>query len=246
MVELQRRHAPDRIWFTDDIFGLRPSWLRRFRELVQREGLALPYRCLSRADLLQRPEVVEDLAASGCRELWMGAESGADTVLRAMDKDGTVAEVEVATRLLQRAGVQVGLFLQLGYPGEGLKEVLSTVEMVGRLAPDQIGVSVSYPLPGTAFFERVASIRTGQSWEASMENRTLYQAPFSDPFYAAAKELLRSTWRVSRAPADLRAFLRQPDPPGARRLLSGAWHRLRLPAVRRRVLAEAQPKAAVP
>ena len=121
--------------------------------------------------------------------------------------------------------MRIGFFLQLGYPGEGLAEVRATIDMVRRLRPDDVGVSVSYPLPGTPFFDRVAASMKDSNWQASMDNRPLFEAPFPEPFYVAAKEVIRSTHSTSMAGARLRAFLRSPDRRNARRL-AAAGHRV--------------------
>lgn len=239
---LKQRYGMDRIWFTDDIFALQPAWLRRFRAALAEP---VPYRCLSRVDLMKDAAYTADLAATGCREVWMGAESGADQVLRAMDKECTVAEIRAATALLRQHGVRVGFFLQLGYPGETVEDVRATVAMVRELRPDEIGVSVSYPHPGTLFHERVAASMKSAQWTASMDNRTLFEAPYGEAFYAAAKEVLRSTHSAGKAPEVLRELLRHPDRKTARRLAGAAWHGLRLPIVERRMarLAVPNPRA---
>jgi anaerobic magnesium-protoporphyrin IX monomethyl ester cyclase len=237
---LRAAYAPDRIWFTDDIFALKSSWLRAFRQALPER---VPYRCLSRADLIKTDELGADLAASGCDELWMGAESGADTVLQAMDKDGSVAEIRNATAILRRHGIKVGFFLQLGYPGEGLPEVLQTVDMVKELRPDDIGVSVTYPLPGTVFHERVATSMTAQKyWDGSMENRPLYETTFDREFYGAAKEVLRSVHSAAWRRESVEAFIAEPSRRTARRVAGAAWHTLRLPIVKRRMMSLAVPR----
>ena len=242
---LMARYQPDRIWFTDDIFALKPSWLRGFRAAVGEK--TLPYRCLSRVDLLVEPAYVADLAATGCDGVWVGAESGSDAVLTAMDKDCTVADIERARGLLRGAGISTGFFLQLGYPGETVDDVRATVALIKRLRPDEIGVSVSYPMPGTAFYEHVKDSMGSQNWETSMDNRTLFEAPYKQPFYAAAKELLRSTHSASRAGVVVRDFLRQPGSDTARRVAGAAWHTLRRPVVEARMNRLATPNAkAVP
>jgi anaerobic magnesium-protoporphyrin IX monomethyl ester cyclase len=240
---LMAQHRPDRIWFTDDIFALRPSWLADFRAALG--GKTLPYRCLSRVDLLVDPAYVDDLAATGCAGVWVGAESGSDAVLDAMDKDASVADIERARHLLRKHGIRTGFFLQLGYPGETVADVRSTVDLIRRLRPEEIGVSVSYPMPGTAFYEHVKGSMGSMNWETSMDNRTLYEAPYEQAFYIAAKELLRSTHSASRRRAVLKAFLQQPDSEHARKVLGAAWHSLRRPMVEAKMnrLAVENPQA---
>lgn len=228
IVELRARYRPDRIWFTDDIFAIQRPWLARFVELAAAEPM--PFRCLSRADLLTDPAVVADLARAGAVEVWLGAESGSDAVLAAMDKDGTVAEIRTAARLLRSHGIRTGLFLQLGYPGERYEDVLATVRMVRELRPDEIGISVSYPLPGTVFWDRVMGDRSTADardarWAGSMENRVLFSSPMPQRFYDAARGVLRAEHALGRFVADptLKGALRAP------------WHAARWPVERAKV-----------
>jgi anaerobic magnesium-protoporphyrin IX monomethyl ester cyclase len=241
---LRDEHGVDRLWVCDDIFGIRPEWLRALRRAVD---TPVPFRCQSRVDLLRDADYVADLAALGCDEVWVGAESGSDAVLRAMDKDGTVADARRATALLRDRGVRVGFFLQLGYPGEGLADVQATIDMVRELRPDAIGVSVSYPLPGTVFHAHVKDHLVDTHWTASMENRTLHPAPFSEEFYRAAREVLRSVHASGMARTRARAFLRGPSRRTGRPAVGAVFHTLRLPLARRRMRALGVPNpTAVP
>jgi anaerobic magnesium-protoporphyrin IX monomethyl ester cyclase len=116
---LQETYAPDHIWFADDIMGLKPGWWPEFAAEVQAQGVRLPFKCLSRADLIVRqPENVAALRQANCAIVWLGAESGSQRILDAMEKGTTVAQIRDAARQLQAAGVKVGFFLQFGYPGE--------------------------------------------------------------------------------------------------------------------------------
>ena len=99
--------------------------------------------------------MAEALRAAGCREVWIGAESGSQKILDAMNKGTSVAEIREARRLLGAADIRVGYFLQLGYLGEELEDILATRRLVEETRPDDVGVSVSYPLPGTKFYESV-------------------------------------------------------------------------------------------
>ena len=91
------------------------------------------------------------------------------------------------------------------------------------------------------FHDRVSASMKATHWTASMDNRTLFEAPFDEAFYAVAKEVLRSTHSVSTARARLREFVGAPDRRTARRLVGSAWHAARLPVVRRRLQRVARP-----
>src|SRR6185503_15544614 len=101
------------------------------------------------------PAVASALVAAGCRMVWMGAESGSQRILDAMEKGVRVEQIHHAARRLKASGIAVGLFLQFGYPGEMWSDIEATLHLARATAPDDIGVSVSYPLPGTKFHERV-------------------------------------------------------------------------------------------
>ncbi|MSQ03516.1 MAG: B12-binding domain-containing radical SAM protein [Myxococcales bacterium] len=222
----RERWRPDGLWFTDDIFAVKPSWLSTFRGLVGKDPL--PFRCNTRADLVREGSYVADLAAAGCREVWMGAESGSDMVLSAMDKDQTRADIAMAVSRLRSAGIRVGFFLQLGYPGERYGDVLATLAMVRSLRPDEIGISVSYPLPGTAFHDRVRDQLKGENWASSMANEVLFAGAYPQPFYDAVREVLRAesawwTWRPGRGRGALRRTGALP------------WHAARWPVHRARM-----------
>ena len=84
-----RRIAPDHVWFADDIFGLRSDWLDEFAEWLEQAGVRVPFTMQSRCDLMT-DKAVDALARAGCEEVWLGAESGSQRVLDAMDKETTV------------------------------------------------------------------------------------------------------------------------------------------------------------
>ena len=195
---LKAQYRPQHICFADDIFGLRPGWIERFGQLVQQRDGRIPFKCLMRPDLVTAP-VVEGLSSAGCQTVWMGAESGSQKILHAMDKGTTVGQIGQARKLLDEAGIQVGLFLQFGYPGETRADIEATVQMVRDLLPEDIGISVSYPLPGTKFFDRVRSqLGPKQNWVDSDDMAMLYRGPFSEAFYRTLYRVVHSDFRVRR------------------------------------------------
>src|SRR5579862_6544039 len=134
---------PDRLWFADDIFALSPKWAHEFSDAVERLDARIAFQMQSRCDLMTR-ETVEALRRAGCEEVWMGAESGSQKILDAMDKGIRVQQIYDACENLRTNGIRTGLFLQFGYPGEEWAEIQETIQMVREAAPDDVGISVSY------------------------------------------------------------------------------------------------------
>ena len=198
--------APAHVWFADDIFGLTPRWIESFAEKVAARGSRIPFTMQSRADLMT-PSSVAALAASGCEEVWMGVESGSQKILDAMDKGIRVGQVRRATHLLRDRGIRVAWFLQLGYTGEGWEDLLATRELLRSERPDDIGVSVAYPLPGTLFHERVkAQLTARTNWRNTDDLAMLFEGTYSSDFYRQVRDLLHAEAFSFKAPhSDLAA-----------------------------------------
>lgn len=197
MMQLKSIMNPDHIWFADDIFGLKPGWVQRFSELVNERKVKIPFKIQSRADLLLRDNTVEALAAAGCDEVWIGAESGSQKILDAMEKGITRRQIVEARELLRKHGINASFFLQFGYRGESSDDILATIDMVKELMPDNIGISVSYPLPGTKFFETVkAEMGEKKNWTDSDDLAMMYRGTFSPQYY---KQLHRYVHKIFRS-----------------------------------------------
>jgi anaerobic magnesium-protoporphyrin IX monomethyl ester cyclase len=196
---LKDTYHPDHIWFADDILGLKPGWLPRFADAVHEQGSLIPFKCLSRADLLTREGEVDALARAGVQTVWMGAESGSQKILDAMDKGTRVEQIHEAARRLIRAGIRVGFFLQFGYPGETRDDIEKTIQLVRDCNPDDIGISVSYPMPGTKFYGAVREqLGEIQNWQDSQDLAMLYQGPFSTEFYRKLHSVIHKEFRARK------------------------------------------------
>ena len=231
---LKRTYAPDHLWMVDDVFGLRPGWVRQFADALAAAGARVPFRCLMRADQVNG-EVARALADAGCVMVWMGAESGSQRVLDAMEKGQTVGEIRQAARVLKAVGIRVGFFLQFGYPGEQWDDVEATLALVREAAPDDIGVSVSYPLPGTRFYERVrAELGVKQHWVDSGDLSLMYRGTYSPDFYRQLHGVVHAEFRARTAMRRARSASR-PVTARLRDVASAARSVARLVVVRRRL-----------
>jgi len=196
---LKDTFAPDHLWFADDILGLKPGWLTLFADEVERSDAKIPFKCLNRTDLLLKPGEIEALQRAGCRIAWIGAESGSQRILDAMEKGTWVEQIRDATVRLQQAGIQVGFFLQFGYPGETMEDIEKTLQLVRDCQPDDIGMSVSYPLPGTKFHAAVREqLGQKQHWVDSRDLDMMYDGPFATQFYRQLHIVLHKEFRARK------------------------------------------------
>jgi anaerobic magnesium-protoporphyrin IX monomethyl ester cyclase len=224
MLHLKRTFAPDLIWFADDIFGFRVDWVNEFAATLEAAGGGIPFTIQTRADLLSE-RMAAALGAAGCREAWLGAESGSQRVLDAMNKGTTVAEIITARARLKAAGIRVGFFIQLGYLDEQLADILATRSLLETARPDDVGVSVSYPLPGTKFYELVKAQLNGKThWQDSDDLEMMFQGTYTSDFYRTVRTLLHDQVNL-QAPAPKQSAAEHQV---ASRALERRWHELLL------------------
>jgi radical SAM superfamily enzyme YgiQ (UPF0313 family) len=182
----------EHIWFGDDIFALDHEWVKTFAAEITKRNTLVPFKIQSRANLMTE-QTVRQLAIAGCAEVWMGVESGSQAVLNAMDKGLNLDSVRNARLRLKEAGIRACFFLQFGYPGETWKELQETIAFVRETRPDDVGISFSYPLPGTVFYERVMEqLGEKRNWTDSDDLCIMYKGAYATDFYRAVRDALHA------------------------------------------------------
>jgi len=208
---LKKQFAFDHIWCCDDIFGLKPGWVKAFADLVEAEGLSFRFKMQGRVDLLLQENNIRDLARAGCENIWMGAESGSQKILDAMDKGTTVEQIYEATALLKKCGIRPSFFIQFGYLTETKEDIGKTIAMINKLLPYEIGISVSYPLPGTVFFEKVKSQLVHKTnWKDSDELALMFRNTYQPAFYRQLHRYVHKSYRMHIAFENIRQLLARP------------------------------------
>ncbi len=211
MEMIRDRWNPELIWFVDDVFTINATWTEGFAGQIQERRVRMPYECITRADRLDERSA-DLLAESGACRVWIGAESGSQRILDAMDRRVTVEQVQRSIRLCRERGIETGTFIMLGYPGETEEDILMTIEHLKTASPDLFTVTTAYPITGTPFHDQVREeLIEPASWEASSDRDLRYTRPYSDAYYRHAlrrmvhevelHKLARSGRRLSRAAA---------------------------------------------
>lgn len=208
---LSETYGVNRFWMCDDIFGLKPNWVQSFNTELKKEQLSISYYIQSRVDLLLKEDTIDALAESGLEEVWVGAESGSQKILDAMDKDTTVEQIYEATRLLKEKSVRVAFFIQFGYLNETKADITKTVAMIKELVPDNLGVSVSYPLPGTKFYDKVKDdLKLKANWTDSDDLAMLFKGTYSSAFYKKLQRYVHKEYRKSQAFQNMKMVFKHP------------------------------------
>ena len=201
MIYLKQTFKPDHVWLADDIFGFHVDWVTEFGAHLRAADGPIPFTIQTRADLISE-RMATALEHAGCAEAWLGAESGSQPVLDAMNKGTKVADLIVARARLGEHGIRVGFFIQLGYLGEQLADLLATRELIAQAVPDDIGVSVSYPLPGTKFYEQVKTqLGAKTHWQDSGDLAMMFRGAYDSDFYRHVRDLLHEQVTLQQSKA---------------------------------------------
>jgi len=209
---LQKEFGVKRFWICDDIFGLKPNWVQEFNAKLKEQNLKINYYIQSRVDLLLKEDTIDCLAESGLEEVWVGAESASQKILDAMDKGITVEQIYQATKLLKEKGIRVAFFLQFGYLGEGQEDIAKTIAMVKELMPDNIGISVSYPLPGTKFYDKVKDdLKLKANWTDSDDFDMMFQGTYKTNYYRKLQRFVHKEFRKKQGIQNLQQLCSRPS-----------------------------------
>jgi anaerobic magnesium-protoporphyrin IX monomethyl ester cyclase len=191
------------LWLADDVFTIHHGWLFDYAAEMKRRGFHIPFECITRADRVNE-RVVETLAALGCFRVWIGSESGSQRILDAMQRGVTVEQVRNAVRWSKNNGIQTGMFLMWGYEGEQIEDVEATVEHVKSCRPDVFFTTISYPIKGTPYFNRVQDrLISIDSWVKITDRDVRIAGRHSRNFYHYADDLLRSEMAASPDPQSI-------------------------------------------
>ncbi len=198
-------------WICDDIFGLKPGWIQEFRDIVIGKNIQFKYLMQSRVDVMLKDDSIQALAESGLDIVWVGAESGSQKILDAMEKDVKVEQIYEVRKKLRDHNVRVAFFLQFGYLGETKEDIRQTEKMLFDLMPDDMGISVSYPLPGTKFHEKVKDdLKQKANWTDSDDLDLMFKNTYSPRYYKILHRYIHKKFRKKQGIQRIGDFLKNP------------------------------------
>jgi radical SAM superfamily enzyme YgiQ (UPF0313 family) len=180
---IQAHYEVDTFWFVDDVFTVSHKWLREFADELRARKLEIRYECITRADRMNH-EVIGLLNETGCFRVWIGAESGSQRVLDAMDRRVTVEQVRDMIRQSQQEGMQAGTFIMLGYPGEKEADIEETIHHLVASDPDLFTITVAYPITGTAMYQEIEPTMIDPApWEERTDRQLDFMRAYTRRYY---------------------------------------------------------------
>ncbi|MBD80617.1 MAG: B12-binding domain-containing radical SAM protein [Crocinitomicaceae bacterium] len=195
---LIKEYNPDTFWFVDDVFTVSHKWLEEFHQEILASGIKIKYECITRAERMN-DKVIQWLKETGCFRVWIGAESGSQKVIDAMDRRVKVSQVKDMLIRTKAAGISTGTFIMVGYPGETLQDIHTTARYLESSLPDYFTITKSYPIKGTRLYDDIESEITKQpDWFTSTDREIDFKRPYSDRFYDLAVRYIHNRVQVKR------------------------------------------------
>jgi anaerobic magnesium-protoporphyrin IX monomethyl ester cyclase len=192
-------YSPDQVWYSDDVFTISHPWLYGYAQELKRRGLRVPFETISRADRMMKDEVLKTMADMGCYRIWIGSESGSQRILDAMERGVRVEQVIWAAKAAKRYGIQVGIFLMWGYPGEQIEDIQKTIDLVKQCDPDIYLTTVAYPIKNTGYFRKVeGTVVLSKDWATASDRDHLIRGRHSRGYYKQADAWLRNEVEAAR------------------------------------------------
>ena len=186
MKMLKNIYHPDSLWFVDDVFTVSHKWLLNFKEEVLKLDAIIPFECITRAERLNS-DILQLLKEVGCFRIWIGAESGSQTIIDAMDRRVDVNQVKQVIQETNAMGIETGTFIMLGYPGETEKDIIETIQYLKEANPTLYTITVAYPIKGTSFYNEIEhKINKQPDWETSTDRDIDFERTYTKKYYKYA------------------------------------------------------------
>jgi len=148
------KYGIDQVTFYDDAFSVDRNRVVKICEELHSRHLRLKWDCGTRVDMVDR-ELLKTMHHAGCFAVWLGVESGSETILGAMNKKIKIDQTKIAYKTAHQVGLMTIANVVLGFPGETEQTALETIRLVKELNPDDVGFYIATPYPGTPMYEKV-------------------------------------------------------------------------------------------
>lgn len=204
--EIKENYNPDSIWFVDDVFTVSHKWLFEMAEEMDKHDLHIPFECITRAERMN-DEVISALKRMGCFRVWIGAESGSQKIIDAMDRRVSVDQVREMIIKTREKGIEAGTFIMVGYPGETEEDIKETLHHLKVSNPDYYTITLAYPIKGTDLYNEIEKeITHSPEWNMSTDREIDFKRTYPKSFYKHALRFISAEMEFYRYKLDRRLY----------------------------------------
>ena len=151
---LHKKYGEKQYTFYDDAFTVNQKRTEEICNEIIKRGLKIKWDCETRVDMVSK-DLLLKMRAAGCIAVWYGVEAGSQKVRDAMGKGISTQQTLNAFKWTQDAGLMAVASIILGFPGETKETAMESVKLLRKINPDEIGIYIATPYPGTPMYDRV-------------------------------------------------------------------------------------------
>ena len=150
---LRERHGLTYFSFRDDTFTANRDRVLKLMDGIQGSGLHPLWNCQSRVNLVDEDRLVA-MKRAGCEFMQFGVEHGSERVLQLLDKGTNLRHARRALDLVRKVGMNLGIYLITGIPGETWADVEESATFIRDTRPSDCQISPLALYPGTRMFDQ--------------------------------------------------------------------------------------------
>ena len=154
---LHRKYGEEQYTFYDDAFTVNQARTEEICNEILRRGLKIKWDCETRVDMVSKNLLLK-MREAGCIAIWFGVEAGSQKIRDAMGKGISTQQTLNAFKWAQEAGLIAVASIILGFPGETKETAWESVKLLERINPDEIGIYIATPYPGTPMYDYVTKM----------------------------------------------------------------------------------------
>lgn len=151
---LIKNYGEKMVWFSDDTFTANLKFANSLMDEIEKRKIKFVWSCLTRVNNTSI-SLIKKMKKNGCRYISYGIESGNNYILSSMNKMITKEEIINTIQLTKEAEIEVYTFFLIGYPGETLKTVEDSFDLIAEAKPDGASFAIVIPLPGTEMWRQL-------------------------------------------------------------------------------------------
>jgi len=182
---LKEMYGVNSIWDISDDNLNSPEWFKAFVDARPTDLNDVSFFIYSRVGTVKK-DLVPYFKKLNVEEIFVGAESGDNTVLKRSFKGQTVSTIRRATKLLRENDIRFFPSFILGLPGENIQSLENTYELCKEIADqggaNRLGVTILQPIPGCSAYNQ--TVENSRENGVNLDDLDEIQMPYYERAWA--------------------------------------------------------------